>query len=91
MRRVNGDLTGWLEYTAEALHLTLERVLERIARLAAKATSGSIALTPKQERLLHLLRDKGGLAPREIWRQLKITKQGAAKILTKKSGKYSVA
>lgn len=101
VRKANGDLTGWLEYSAEALHLTLERVLERVEHLAAKGASGKIVLTPKQERLLHLLRDKGGMTPREIWRELKVTKQGAAKILkplldsdliqrigTRKSGKY---
>jgi len=102
VRRAKGDLTGWLEYSAEALHLTLERVLERIERLAAKGT-GKIVLTPKQEKLLHLLRDKGHLAPSEIWQRLKVTKQGAMKILnpllaaglirrigTRKSGKYLI-
>ena len=101
VRKAKGDLTGWLEYSAEALHLTLERVLERVERLAASVPSGTIVLTPKQERLLHLLRDKGGLSPGEIWKELKVTKQGAAKILkplldsgliqrigTRKSGKY---
>lgn len=104
VRRAQGDLSGWLEYSAEALHLTLERVLERIARLATRSSSGLIALTPKQERLLHLLRDRGGLAPSEIWQALNITKQGAMKILkpllaaglirrigTRKSGKYVIA
>lgn len=101
VRKASGDLTGWLEYSAEALHLALERVLERVDRLATKETAGQIVLTPKQERLLHLLRDKGRLAPSEIWKGLKVTKQGAMKILnpllaaglirrigTRKSGKY---
>lgn len=101
VRKAKGDLTGWLEYSAEALHVTLERVLERIERLAASIPKDKINLSPKQERLLHLLRDRGGLAPSEIWRELKVTKQGAAKILkplldaalirrigTRKSGKY---
>ncbi|MBI2981488.1 MAG: Fic family protein, partial [Deltaproteobacteria bacterium] len=101
--KAKGDLTGWLEYAAEVLHLTLERVLERVQRLAAKTTGGKIVLSPKQERLLRLLRDKGGLPPSEIWKELKVTKQGAAKILrplldsgliqrigTRKSGRYAV-
>lgn len=101
VRKAKGDLTGWLEYSTETLHLTLERVLERIDRLATKETGGKIVLTPKQERLLHLIRDKGRLAPSEIWKELKVTKQGAMKILnpllaaglirrigTRKSGKY---
>lgn len=103
VRKAKGDLTGWLEYSAEALHVTLERVMERVDRLSASAPGGTISLTPKQERLLHLLRDRGGLAPSEIWKELKVTKQGAAKILkplldasliarigTRKLGKYVV-
>lgn len=101
VRKAKGDLTGWLEYTAEALHLTLERILERIEHLATKETGGKIVLTPKQEKFLHLLRDRGGLTPREVWAELRVTKQGAVKILkpllasglirrigTRKSGKY---
>lgn len=103
VRKAKGDLTGWLEYSAEALHVTLERVLERVERLASSVPSGTFNLTPKQERLLHLLRDRGGLSPSQIWGELKVTKQGAAKILkplldasliarigTRKSGKYVV-
>ena len=101
VRKAKGDLTGWLEFSAEALHLTLERVLARIGRLAVTWTSGKVILTPKQERLLHILQDRGGLTPREVWKELKITKQGAMKMLnplltaglirrigTRKSGKY---
>jgi len=103
VRKAEKDLTGWLEYSAEALHLTLERVLKRIERLAIDKIGDRITLTPKQEKLLHLLRDKGGLTPKEIWKALKITKQGAMKVLnpllatglihrigTRKSGKYIV-
>src|SRR3990172_712958 len=35
VRKAGGDLTGWLEYTAEGLHLTLEKIWSRIQRLAA--------------------------------------------------------
>jgi len=103
VRKVSGDLTGWLEYAAEALHMTLERVLERIGRLVAEGSGKRILLTPKQECLLHLMSDKGGLSPSEIWKALGVTKQGAMKILkplmeaglihrigTRKSGKYVV-
>lgn len=104
VRKAGGDLTGWLEYSAEALHLALERVLERIGHFASAQGNKKIVLTLKQECLLHLLRDKGGLAPSEIWKELHVTKQGAAKILkplldagliqrigTRKSGKYLLA
>src|SRR3990167_2381320 len=75
--KAHGDLTGWLEYSAEALHLILERVQERIERLATSVTGAKIVLTAKQERLLNLLRDKGGLSPSKVWKELKVSKQGA--------------
>jgi Fic family protein len=103
VRKVQGDLSGWLEYSAEAVHLTLERVFERIHRLAACVPAGPVVLTPKQERLLNWLRDESGLTPAEIWKRLKVTKQGAMKILkpllkaslirrigTRKSGRYVI-
>lgn len=100
--RIEGDdLTGWLEYTAEVVHLTLERVWERIQRLKGQSGTMKIVLTPKQERLLGMLRDQQSLSPREIWEGLGITRQGAMKIMnplikagliqrigSKKTGKY---
>src|SRR2546422_261132 len=53
-----GELTGWLEYTTEALHLTLERVWGRVQHLAAEAGPKKIVLRPKQEQLLRLLKDR---------------------------------
>ncbi|MDO8462341.1 MAG: Fic family protein [Deltaproteobacteria bacterium] len=101
VRKSGGDLTGWLEYTAEALHLTLERVWLRVQQLSAGKVKEKIVLTPKQEQLLHLLRDQKSLAPSQLWKGLGVTKQGAMKILnpllasglirrigTRKSGKY---
>jgi len=99
-----GDLTGWLEYSAEALHLTLENVLQRIDQLSLSYDNKSLILMPKQERLLNLLRDKRAMAPKDIWDALDISKQGALDLLkplieaglvkrvgTRKSGKYMLA
>jgi Fic family protein len=101
VRRQGEDLTGWLEYTAEALRLTLERVWDRIQRLAAGAGSKKIVLRPKQEHLLRLLRDRQSLTPQEIREGVGVSKQGAMDLLnplleaglvrrigTKKSGRY---
>jgi predicted HTH transcriptional regulator len=90
-----------LEYTAEAVQLTLERVWERIQRLQGKKSSGKVILLPRQEKLLTLLGDRGSLSPRELWEALGVSKQGAMNLLnpllkaglierigTKKSGKY---
>jgi cell filamentation protein, protein adenylyltransferase len=101
VRRQGGDLSGWLEYSAEALHLTLEKVWDRIQHLTARAGPKKIVLRPKQEQLLRLLRDRKSLTPQEIRNGIGVSKQGAMDVLnplleagliqrvgTKKSGRY---
>lgn len=104
VRRQNDDLTGWLEYAAETLHLTLENVLQRIDQLRLSGHKKTLVLTHRQERLLNLLREKRSMMPSEIWEALGISKQGALNLLnplikaglikrvgTRKSGKYMLA
>jgi len=99
-----GELTGWLEYTTEALHLTLERVWGRVQHLAAEAGPKKIVLRPKQEQLLRLLRDRKSLTPQQIREGVGVSKQGAMDLLnplleaglvrrvgTRKSGRYILA
>lgn len=97
----DGDLTSWLEYSAEGLRATLEHVWSRVQKLTARAGKEKLVLRPKQEQLLHLLREKKALTPREIWDGIGVSKQGALDLLrplmkaglvrrvgTKKSGRY---
>ena len=104
VRREGEDLSGWLEYAAEGLHLTLERVWTRVQKFAAGSTRAKLVLRPKQEQLLQLLRDHKSMEPREIWEALGVTKQGAIKLMqplleaglvqrvgTRKSGRYILA
>ena len=80
--RKNGeDLTTWLEYNSEAVHVTLERVWERVQRLKGAKGGKPIVLSPRQEKVLDLLRDHKGLSPQEIWEALGVTRQGAIKLL----------
>jgi cell filamentation protein, protein adenylyltransferase len=101
VRRERDDLTSWLEYSAEGLRVTLEHVWARIQKLTARAGKKKLVLRPKQEQLLHLLREHRALAPREIWEAIGVSKQGALDLLrplieaglvkrvgTKKSGRY---
>jgi Fic family protein len=101
VRREGEDLTAWLEYTAEGLKLTLDRVWTRVQRLSAGSKRTKLVLRPKQEQLLQLLRDHKSMSPPEIWDALGVTRQGAMKLLqpllhaglvqragTRKSGRY---
>ena len=104
VRQQDDDLTGWLEYAAEGLHLSLEKVWTRVQRLSAQAGPKKIVLRPKQEQVLQMLRDHQSMTPQEIWNALGISKQGTLKLLkplldagliqrvgTRKSGRYILA
>jgi Fic family protein len=104
VRKQGSDLTSWLEYTAEGLRMTLEKVWLRVQRFTAETGAKKIVLRPKQEKLLNMLRDHASLTPRQIWDGLKVSRQGAMDLLrplieaglvqkvgTKKSGRYILA
>jgi Fic family protein len=104
VREERDDLTSWLEYGAEGLRVTLEHVWTRIQKLTAHAGKKKLVLRPKQEQLLHLLRERKALMPREIWEAVGVSKQGALDLLrplieaglvkrvgTKKTGRYLLA
>ena len=79
--RVAGeDLTGWLEYCAEGVRQTLERVWLRVQTYSVRS-AGKLVLRPKQEFLLKLLRDHGSMSPAELWAGLAVSKQGAMDLL----------
>ena len=101
VQQQDGDLTNWLEYCAEGLRATLERVWSRIQKLTARSGRAKLVLRPKQEQLLHLLREHKSLTPRELWEAVGVSKQGALDLLrplmkaglvrrigTKKTGRY---
>jgi Fic family protein len=101
VRRNGDDLTSWLEYSAEGLQQTLDRVWQRIQHLTASSGNRKVVLRPRQEQLLQLLRVRGTLSPRELWDGLAISKQGAMDLLrplmkaglvrrvgTQKNGRY---
>jgi len=103
VRREGDDLSGWLEYTAEGLLLTLERVWTRLQHLSAQSRHTKIVLRPRQERLLQFLADRKSMTPRAIWDALGVSKQGALDLLrplveaglvkrigTRKSGSYTL-
>ena len=103
-RQQDDDLTSWLEYAAEGLHVTLEKVWTRVQRLSAESGRKKLVLRPKQEQLLQMLRDHKSMTPQEIWDGIGLSKQGALDLLrplmksglvkrvgTRKSGRYILA
>ncbi|HHY84911.1 MAG TPA: Fic family protein [Verrucomicrobia bacterium] len=81
VRRAGDDLTSWLEYCAEGLQQTLERVRERMKHLSLATAREKLVLRPRQEQLLKLLGERGSMTPPEIWKALKVSRQGAMDLL----------
>lgn len=80
VRRQDEDLTGWLEFVADAIEKTLDRVWHRIILIGKHRKAKPVVLTPKQEKLLTILQ-YASLSIKEIQEELKVTKQGAHFIL----------
>lgn len=80
-RQQGDDLTTWLEYCAEGLQQTLERVWERMGQFRISAAREKVVLRPRQEQLLKALGKSGGMTPAQIWAALKVSKQGAMDLL----------
>src|SRR5256885_19997 len=49
VRQQGEDLTSWLEYCAEGLQQTMERVWQRVQQLSASSSGAKLVLRPKQE------------------------------------------
>jgi Fic family protein len=80
VRRAGEDLSGWLEYCAEGLRQTLDRVWLRVQSFQGKQPE-KLVLRPRQEQLLKLLRDHGSMSPAELWDSLGVSRQGAMDLL----------
>jgi Fic family protein len=102
VRQAGEDLSAWLEYCAAGLRQTLARAWLRIQTFQVKSTE-KLVLRPRQEQLLHLLRDHRSMAPSEIWKALGVSRQGAMDLLRpllnvglvekvggKKTGRYTL-
>jgi len=74
------DLTGWVEYIAEAVHEALRRAWARIETIGISSKGKQIFLSPKQEKLLAVLRESPK-AIKEIQEILGVTKPGAHHVL----------
>jgi Fic family protein len=79
VQETGGDLTGWIEFVANAVAVALERAWKRIEAIRGENLSGgeALILTPKQERLLMLLRHSP-LGVNDIMKELRVTTRAGA-------------
>ncbi len=80
-RDLDGDLSLWLEYTAEAVVETLKKTRERIMSLKVTAKAPRIRLTKRQEDVLRFLRDRGRAKAPDIESAFALTRARVGQII----------
>lgn len=82
------DMTNWLEYFVEGVHISIEAVKERVARLSSerlrkKSPEEQIALTERQMRIVEFINQNGSIANRTVQDMFKISDRAALKEIRK--------
>jgi len=81
------DLTDWLEYFTEGVHISISRVREEILRLSSKKlrreSKAQIALTDRQIKIIDYIQKNGRITAGDIAKMYNISRQAALKELSK--------
>ncbi|OGP55048.1 MAG: hypothetical protein A2Y65_04150 [Deltaproteobacteria bacterium RBG_13_52_11] len=82
------DMTKWLEYFVEGVHVSIETVKERVARLSSerlrKTPRGKqIVLTERQMRIVEFINQDGSITNRTVQDMFKISDRAALKEIRK--------
>ncbi|MBI5596477.1 MAG: Fic family protein [Elusimicrobia bacterium] len=80
-RELDGDLTFWLDYAAEAVLETLEGTRRRIESLKVSAAAPRMRLTKRQEDVLRLLRDRGRAKAPDLEAAFGLTRARIAQVM----------
>ena len=71
---MDGDYTHWVEYVAQGVLDSVERVASRAADLVQGIRGREIYLTPKQEEVLNLLKEEGLMSSAQICKMMDINR-----------------
>lgn len=80
-RELDDDLTHWIEYVAGGAVQTLKDVKKRVEGLQVSSKT-EISLSPRQEELLRLLRDKASLSVADLRTELGLTRARINQIIS---------
>lgn len=80
-----GELTGWLEYFAEGVAVSLKKVKEAISELSLesrlKEKKGQIFLDERQREVIRVLKREGRLRISDVQRMFQVSREMANRIL----------
>ncbi len=81
------DLTRWVEYFVEGVHVSVQEVKERVIRLSSerlrKTKKGQIALTERQMQIVEFINQNGQITNRDVRKLFKLSDEGALKEIKK--------
>jgi Fic family protein len=81
------DVTAWLEYFIEGVHVSIEAVKERVIRMSSerlrRTKKGQIALTERQMRIVEKTIENDSIAIGDICKMFKISRQASLKEMQK--------
>ena len=81
------DLTGWIEYFTDGVHISISKVREAVLRLSLekhkKEVRGQIALTERQMKIIEHIQRNGRITTGETAKMFNITRQAALKELSR--------
>lgn len=80
-RDLDDDLSFWLEYVAEGVVETLNKVKERILSLKIAIAAPRMVLTKRQEDILRFLRDRGRVKAPDIEKAFSLTRARVSQII----------
>lgn len=80
-----GELTGWLEYFAEGVAVSLKRVRQEIHELSLdsrlRETRGQVYLDERQREILHFLKREGRIRIYDVQRMFQVSRETANRLL----------
>lgn len=71
---LDGDYTHWVEYVAQGVLASVEKVVARVYDFVRDTQGQRIHLTPKQEEVLKLLKEEGLMTSAQICKIMKINR-----------------
>ncbi|MHC1600313.1 MAG: Fic family protein [Candidatus Methanospirareceae archaeon] len=81
------DLTGWMEYFTDGVHISISKVREAVLRLSLekhkKELKGQISLTERQMKIIEHIQRNEQITTGEVAKMFYITRQAALKEISK--------
>ena len=81
-REMDGDFTYWIDYVAEGLLDSMQKIFDRLKVIKRPRGVKKISLTPKQEELLKILAEYGEIGSAEICRRMQINRARVNQLIT---------